>query len=318
MSNKINMAEVITELPDFLNENTDLMLEKLWEATTLGSGIEKIVDQTGKFALNTLANEIYLQANTCGFNPSGSTTFGQEEVQMEYLKTDETLCAKSFYSKYASQLYNIGADGSTLPFETFIAEGKTQLLAKTIEQLFWIGDKTGSGNMSMADGIVPFLNDKGSIFASGAAAPITKANAIEKVEAMVDAIPVEIFNMSDLVIYVDPIVFRNYVNALKDSNLYTGNAVTIETYGKTIMIDGWDITMISTDGLSGTGFMYLSQLSNLVFGTDLDSDLTNVKISYYERDEVFDVKSRFAFGVGVYFPALLVHNNAAITGATTV
>ena len=45
MSKKINMAEVITDMPDFLNENTDLMLEKLWEATTLGSGIERIVDR---------------------------------------------------------------------------------------------------------------------------------------------------------------------------------------------------------------------------------------------------------------------------------
>jgi hypothetical protein len=313
MSKKFELSFNVSDLPAFVNQNTDLMLEKINETTMLGI-VEQVVDQQGSFPLNTLTNTIYVQLDACGFNPSGQTTaFGQDTVVLKNLKTDESLCAKDLRSKYVSQLYKIGADGSTLPFESFIVEGKSKLLAQTVEKLFWLGDTTGGvGNLAMVDGVKSFLDGKGSVYIA-AATGVTVATAFDKVDLMCMSIPNDIINLSDLKLFVDPIIFRQYVSALKKAALYQGTAFQMTAYGNTMMIDGFNVEMIATNALLSTGSMYLTPASNLVFGTDLTSDTTNIKITYYERDETFDVKGRWAQGAGVYFPQFVVHNVSTIS-----
>jgi hypothetical protein len=58
MSKKFEMSFDVADLPAFVNQNTDLILEKINETTMIGL-VEQVVDQQGSFALNTLTNTIY-------------------------------------------------------------------------------------------------------------------------------------------------------------------------------------------------------------------------------------------------------------------
>lgn len=315
MAKEFKMGLDVSDLPDFLNENTDIVTEKLWSATTLSSGISVIVDQKGKFALNSMTTDIYLQSNqACGFTPSGNTSLLSAEVDIENLKSDDSLCAKSLLSKYYGYAYGVSTTGEPLPFESYIVETQSKKLAQITEKLFWTGDKTnGTGNMVWVDGVAVYLDGKSSNLVTSASGTTTKDNVIQKIEDMYFSLDQEIKEGTDNAMFVDPMIFDLYTAALKTSGLYQGTAFQLKEFGRVYKVDGWNIEIISTGGLIGTDFIYASSKENFVWGTDVSGEETNVSINYYDRDEVFDIKSRFNMGVGVYFPNYVSHNNPAIS-----
>lgn len=314
MSKKFDFSFDVTALDDFKNENTGLVNEMLYSPTTIASGIEVIVGQKGDFALNTLSNDVYLTAAACGWNPdpSNAVTFGQQDVALETLDLKQALCPKDLTSKWMSQMMRAGSNPEELPFESYIVEGITSKLAVEIEKMFWQGSKTtGAGNLALVNGMAEFLDSKGSVYVAAASGAMTKTNAIDQVDAMVAAIPVEVLERTDLAIYISPADYRTYVSALIASQYPVDNESQTKPYGKSLMIPGYDVEMIMTGGVP-TSLMYATSKANLVAGTDLMSDAENVEIWYSKDNDEYRVKTTFKIGVGSYFPEFVVHNNPDI------
>lgn len=313
----MNFSFNISELAPFVNENQPLVAEMLFAPVTVASGIDVIVGQKGDFKLNSLSNDIYLQANACGWTVSGSTNFGQETISVETIMLKEALCADTLTTTYISQLMRAGSNPEELPFESFIVDAKVKKLALEIDKMFWQGNKsTGVGNLSLVDGIVPFLDAaETSVYVAAATGATNISNVIGKIDAIINAIPVEILDQADLAIYVGSDVYRTYVNALLKAQYPVDNESQTKPYGKSFMIPGYNIEIIMTPGLTTSGFMYATAKSNLVLGTDLTSDSENIEVWYSKDNDEYRLKTKFKIGVGSHFPQLIVHNNPNITVA---
>jgi hypothetical protein len=307
----------VRDIPAFVNENQPLVAEMIYAPVTVASGIDVIVGQKGDFKLNSLSNDIYLQANACGWTVSGSTNFGQETISVETLMLKEALCADTLTTTYMSQLMRAGSNPEELPFESFIVDAKVKKLALEIDKMFWQGDKaSGVGNLSLVDGIVPFLDDaESSVYVASASGTTTISNVISKIDAIINAIPVEILDQPDLAIYAGSDVYRTYINALLKAQYPVDNESQTKPYGKSFMIPGYNVEIIMTPGLTNTGFMYASAKSNFVLGTDLTSDSENIEVWYSKDNDEYRLKTKFKIGVGAHFPQLIVHNNENITVA---
>jgi len=316
MSNKYDFSFNVSALTDFKNENTAVVQELMFSPTTIASGIELIVGQKGDFALNTLANDVYLSAAACGWtvDASNSVIFGQSTVELESLELKQALCPQTLTTKWVSQLMRAGSNPEELPFEQYIVDGIVSKLGVEIEKMFWRGNKsTGVDNLSLVDGMAKYLTGKGSIFVNDASGDITVSNVIDKVNALVLSMPDEILERTDLAIYMGPDTYRTYVAALIKSQYPIDNTSQTKPYGKSLMIPGYDIEAIMTVGLSGTGFMYATSKANLVAGTDAMSDSENIEVWYSKDNDEYRLKTTFKFGVGCYFPQFVAHNNPAIT-----
>lgn len=313
--NKYEFSFDVSALTEFKNENQPLMAEMLFTPVTIASGIDVIVGEKSTFKLNSLSNDIYLQAAACGWTVSGSTNFAQQEIVVDTLDLKEALCPKDLTTKWMSQLMKDGANVEEVPFESFIVESKTKKLSTVIEKMYWQGDKTsGTGNLALVDGMEVFLDGKTSIYVEQTGAT-TISNVIDRIDAIVNAIPEEILDLADLAIYVGSDIYRTYVNALLKSQYPVSNESQNKPYGKSFMIPGYNIEIVMTPGLTGTGDIYSSSKENFVFATDLTSDLENMDIWYSKDNDEIRIKSSFRMGVGAHFPELVVHNNADITVA---
>lgn len=316
MSNKYDFSFNVSALTDFKNENTGVVQELMFSPTTIASGIELIVGQKGDFTLNTLSNDIYLSAASCGWTPdaSNSIIFGQQTVELESLELKQALCPQTLTTKWVSQLMRAGSNPEELPFEQYIVDGVASKLGVEIEKMFWKGNKsTGTDNLALVNGMAKYLTGKGSVFVNDASATISVSNVIQSVNDIVLAIPDEILDRQDLAIYMGPDVYRTYVAALIKSQYPIDNESQTKPYGKSLMIPGYNIEAIMTVGLSGTNFMYATSKANLVAGTDAMSDSENIEVWYSKDNDEYRLKTTFKFGVGCYFPQFVVHNNPAIT-----
>lgn len=311
MSKKFDLSFDVSALGEFKNENTGLVQEMMFLPTTVASGIEVIVGEKGTIKLNNLSHDIALQAAACGWNVAGSTTFAQEEVVVETLDLKEALCPKDLTSKWMSQVMRAGSNPEELPFESFIVEGKTVKLAGEIEKMIWQGDKTtGTGNLALVDGLATVAVVGG--YVADAVGPITKANAIDKVDALINAFDETILDQDDLAIYMSPSDYRTYISALIASQNPVDNQDQTKPYGKSIMVPGYNVEVIMTNGLSGVDYMYGTSKKNLVLVTDLTSDAENIEVWYSQDNDEYRLKTTFKMGVGSYFPSLIVHNNDTI------
>ena len=59
-------------------------------------------------------------------------------------------------------------------------------------------------------------------------------------------------------------------------------------------------------GLSGTGYIFASNVDNLYYGTDVEGANEQFKVVYDEKEELFFVKVRWNSGVQYAFPDRVV------------
>ena len=315
MANKKYDFVWVQSLTDYTNENTGLMARAVYGASTIKGGIEIIVGQKGSVKLNTLTNEIYLQAAACGWTVSGTTSLGQVSVTVCSLDYKEALCPKTLEPKWYGQLMAKGSNPETFPFAEYIMENKIKALSAQLEYMYWQGDSTfGSGNLETCDGIGAFLSGttNGTTYVAASylsGTSHTAANIVASVNAMAAAIDERVADREDLTLYMCIADYKTYIQALVTANLYHYNPVDGNPPEFEYYIPGTNIQVKGTPGLRGTHFWYLTPKSNLVFVTDLLDETEDLDMWYSKDNIEIRINGSLKFGAGAYFNAFIVHNN---------
>ena len=98
------MAFNVSALANYTNEqSTELVLKSLFGSKTaslLQAAGQVQVGVKSAEALNILTSDVYFQADGCGYNPSGNTTFTQRNITVGKIKVEETLCPKTLEAKW--------------------------------------------------------------------------------------------------------------------------------------------------------------------------------------------------------------------------
>ena len=306
------MAFNVSALANYTNEqSTELVLKSLFggkTAAVLQAAGQVQVGVKSAEALNILTTSVFLQADGCGYNPSGTTTFTQRTITVGAMKVEETMCPKTLEAKWMQTQIAPGS-ATELPFEEQIGRDKANNIAKLLEVAVWQGDTATSNtnpNTNRFDGFVKIIDAASASTVAGntsSATAITIANVEDLIDNMYAVVPADISDADDLVLWVGIDTYKKYTTALRNSNLFHYAA---ESEGMEITIPATNIKMIAVGGLNGTDRMYLGKLSNFYMGTDLANEYENYQIFYSRDNDEVRFRATMKYGVQIAFPDQIV------------
>ena len=272
------MAFDVTALSAYI-EQMDFPLIAQLQAT---GGLAEVADiQTGiksSSNLQFLSTDVIFGADSCTRTPSGDTVFSQRTITVGPIAVSEDLCIKDLNGYWAQTLVKKGAAGEEempMEIEAVYMEKKMNALANALTVADFQGDTlSGTNNLSYYDGLLKIVDAgaavDGNTGAVTVATTISTSNVLDILDGMWESIPDNISEADDLSLWVPTSVYKKYVIALKNANLFHYSAD-----GEQVRLYGTDVALRSTVGLpgaAGTERMILTRDSNIVIGMDGDAD----------------------------------------------
>jgi hypothetical protein len=308
------MAFVVSTLTDYAKENEALLVT----SSVLGSKTASLIKSQGNVLVGVKSSEkigimdtdaFFQDDSDCGFNASGTTTFTQRSVTVGKIKVQEALCPKNLESKYLQKALGAGSMYDSIAFAADYTTKKSARIAAQLETAIWQGDTaSANGNLNKFDGYVKLVAAASAsvIHANtstyygtplAASAGITTSNVVAVLDSVYKAIPAQIVDKDDVVIFVGIDVFRTYTIALKNANLFAYTYDGLATLELTL--PGTSIKVISVPGLNATNKIYAGRVSNMFIGTDLINE--EEKFELLADPYAMNIKFMAAFKFGVQF-----------------
>ena len=301
------MSLDLSGLSAYTDENKmDLVRASLFGSTTLNTiSVQPGIKSSA--AINILSTTPLWAAGACGFSASGTTTLDQRPLSVSAIKKNESICLDDLEAYYIQTKMRPGSYNEDMPFEQIYSEELAGQTAKFLEQLTWMGDTAGAGNLALADGLVKIIDAEPGVV-TGTALAMDAANIVAAVDEMVAAIPADVIASDDLKLFMGYAEYRIYAAALRDANLFHYNGAENQGGDFRQFVPGTNVEVIGVGGLSGEARMFLAEASNLYAGTDLLDDAEQFKIFYSEDNDEVRVIQKMKIGFNVAFPARIVSN----------
>ena len=261
--------------------------------------------------INIIDSTLVGQAGSCGFNSDGTTVLSQRTLSVAPIKVNESICVETLESYYTQKMMNPGSYNESIPFEQIYAEDKAEKIADMLESIVWKGDTGGAGNIALADGLLKVIDAEGAVVDgnSGAvtvATGITAANVVDIVDGMVAAVPADIIDAEDIVLFMGYDNYRTYAKALRDANLFAYTGAEDQGQKFSQMVPGTNVKVVAVKGLNGTSRLILSRQANLYIGTDLLNDAEQFSIFYSKDNDEVRFVAKLKIGVQLAFPEFVV------------
>ena len=260
--------------------------------------------QTGvksKAALNILTTSVVFgDGSACGWNPNGTNTLSQREIEVGKVKVNMNFCDRTLLDYWAGYEVKVAAGKEVLPFEEAFVADILAHVNEEVEKAIWQGDKEGSGNLTIFDGLLKILNAEGDVIKKAA---VSGNNIAQEVYDAYASIPLEILHTASIVCGED--TFRAYIGELNSANLYHYDPKVDE--GMSIVIPGTSTRIYGVPGLNGTKKIIAGDLKgNFFYGTDLEGDQEVFDLWYSKDNQEFRLAIKFNAGVQVAFPDQVV------------
>jgi hypothetical protein len=302
------MAFVVTSLTNYVKTNENILLVKSFFEPKTASYMQKMTGVKSSGQIPQLTDEMYWQTGgTCGLlNASGDTSITARVLTVGKIKSEKQWCIADLEAKYTQLLLSPGSQYESLPggidqaFMEYVLGSQMQ----KVEQAIWQGDTTKwQDYLNKFDGLVKIINAASGTTQANAAAyitpvtSITAANVLSVVEAVYNAIPVELLDKPDLRVFLGTDISRLYQGALKAANLYhfippANSLGEYEIYGTNVKI-------APVPGLNSTNAIYALRTSNMFLGTDLENEEEEMRMWYSEDYDTVNLRCKFKMGVQV-------------------
>ena len=290
-------------------EDQDFPLIAQMQAT---GGLAEVADiQTGikgSSHLQFLSTDVVFGSDACTRTASGTTALTQRTLTVGAIAVSENLCIKDLNGYWAQVLVKKGAAGEEeMPseIEAVYMEKKMNAMGNQLTISDFQGDTASAvNNLSYYDGLLKIVDAGAAVDGNTGgvtvATTISTANVLAILDAMWSAIPENISNAEDLSLFIPISVYKKYVVALKNANLfhYSADGEQERLYGTNVALR----PTVGLPGAAGTERMILTRNANVVIGMDGDADEDAMKVRLdpvTEKNIFFDVT--FKRGVQVRF-----------------
>jgi hypothetical protein len=217
---------------------------------------------------------------SCDFTTSGTVALTERILEPKELQVNLELCKQNFVDSWeALQLGFSAFDEIPASFNDYLISYVGGKVAEATEVSIWQGAAATNGQFG---GLVPIISasaaDGGATDAvkSSASGSITSANVLDKLSALVEAIPAEVYGKEDLLIYVPTNVAKAYQQALAGgAQGANGWNNQLNVGEKPMNFNGIELALCP--GLPSS-YAVAAQKSNLYFGTGLLADHNEVKV----------------------------------------
>ena len=312
------MSFSVGTLAAYTKENEALLVA----SSVLGSKTASLIKDAGNVMVGVKSAEtinimdtdaIFQDGSSCGFNASGLTSFTQRTVTVGKIKVNEALCLKDLEAKYLQKALPAGSYYDSMIYSEEYSKRKAEKIAQQLEKTLWQGN-TGSVdvNLNKFSGITTLITADGAAvvnansvaFHGVVETAITAGNVISIFESIYKAIPAQVVDKDDMVIFCGMDTFRTYTVALKTANQFH-YTVDQKANGEFIL-PGTTIKVIAVQGLNGTNDIVAARISNLFIGTDLLNEEERFEIFYAKEADQVRFVSEFKMGVNFAFPDEIV------------
>jgi hypothetical protein len=301
------MAFNVTSLAAYTKTNEQTLITRSFFEPKTAKRMQILTGVKSTIQVPALTDALIFQnGDACGFSASGDTTISARVLTVGRIKVNKEWCINDLETKYTQLLLSPGSNYDALPggIDQAFTETILGTMGEDVEIAIWRGDTTSwNSQLKQFDGLVKIINAASGTIQANASAfitpvtSITAANIISVVQAIYQAIPVEILDKPDLNLYMGVGNFRTYQTALINANLF--NFIPTDNALGEMKIHGTNVNIVSTPGLTGTNAMYALRDSNMFLGVDLESEEEQFRIYYSEDFDVVRFKTRFKYGVQV-------------------
>ena len=277
----------------------------LLEGTTLANGGMTIMPNVKHKSVIQKVDVSGLIANaTCDFTDAGTVAISERVITLEEFQVNIKFCTKQFVDSWESA--ELGASTfKNMPsrFGDFIIGNFADQISASVENAIWQGANATAGQIDGFETLWAADADVVDVTAT----TVTSSNVIAQLGAILDAAPNTIYGKEDLTLYVSRNIMKAYVRALAAQGGGYENRVNMWYDMNTpLTFDG--IPLFLANGLSDDTAA-LAQKSNLYFGTNLVSDMNEVRVidtSETLGDQNARFVSRFAYGIQYGYGAEIV------------
>jgi hypothetical protein len=312
------MSFSVSTLAAYTKENEQLLVA----SSVLGSKTASLIKEQGNVMVGVKSAEtinimdtdaIFQDGSSCGFNASGLTSFTQRTVTVGKIKVNEALCLKDLEAKYLQKALPAGSSYDSMIYSEEYSKRKTEKISSQLEKALWQGN-TGSVdvNLNKFTGLLSLITSAGASVVNANSVPfhgsvetaITDANVVSIFDDIYKAIPAQVVDKDDMVIFCGMDTFRTYTVKLKTSNLF--HYKYDEAANGQFFLPGTNVRVIAVQGLNGTNDIVACRISNLYIGTDLLNEEERFEIFYAKEADQVRFVSEFKMGVNFAFPDEIV------------
>ena len=288
------MAENITALYAG-KAASGFMSASLLSGETLAKGYITVLPNVAyKVNLNNFSMTAASVADsTCAFTDAGDVNYVEKALTPKRLQVNKALCKNNWLQTWAGSNMRAGLDGSLQSdFATYLISYAGSLVGQQVEKSIWQGAAGTSGEF---DGFEALLAaDAAVVDVAAVAGGIDAANIIAEIGKVRDAIPAAVYGQEDTCIFMGTSAFRSYISAqaaLGYLNQYHAGVTESNFEGIPIK---WCPGMAANVMVAG-------RKSNLFFATDLEGDMTEVKLldqTMVDGSDNVNLVMKFNAGVG--------------------
>lgn len=230
-----------------------------------------------KAVLKNVVNADLIQNGSCDWNTGGTTTLDERVLTVEEFMVNTELCKGKFRQDWEALATGSMYDDKMPPtFEEFLLQNIAGEVAQKIENTIWLGANGTAGEfegLATDSGVI--ATDGNEILSGHAFA--TGENIKDNLDAIFNdaggilATTPAILDKEDFTIYVSPkvaLLYQQYLASLGYLNEYYVNEKPLNYMG---------YQMVVCPGMSNHRIV-AGQKSNLVFGTNLMTDMTSVRV----------------------------------------
>ena len=286
------MAENITALYAG-KAASGFMSASLLSGETLAKGYITVLPNVAyKVNLNNFSMTAASVADsTCAFTDAGDVNYVEKALTPKRLQVNKALCKNNWLQTWAGSNMRAGLDGSLQSdFATYLISYAGSLVGQQVEKSIWAGAAGTSGEF---DGFEALLAADAAVV-DVVGTTLNAANIIVEIGKVRDAIPSAVYGQEDTCIFMGTAAFRSYIAAqaaLGYLNQYHAGVTESNFEG---------IPLKWCPGMSANK-MVAGRKSNLFFATDLEGDMTEVKLldqTLVDGSDNVNLVMKFNAGVG--------------------
>ncbi len=298
----------VGNLSNYTKTNEQMLIIKSFFEPKTASLMQKLTGVKQAIQLPTLSDDAYWAAGgTCGLvTASGDTTINARVLTIGKVKIEKQWCIADLEAKYTQLLLSPGSNYEALPggIDEAFMNAFIGAQQEKIEKAIWQGDTTNYlDSLKRFDGLIKIINAASGPVQANAAAyitpvtSITASNVISVMQAVYNAIPVEILDKPDLKIFVGTDISRLYQQALINANLFhfIPNANSLAEYP----LHGTNVMIVPVNGLNSQNKIYAMRTSNMFLGVDLEGEEDELKVWYSQDYDTVYARLKFKMGVQV-------------------
>jgi hypothetical protein len=220
---------------------------------------------------------------------------------------------KDLEAKYLQKALPAGSMYDSMVYSEEYSRRKTEKISSQLEKALWQGNTSSVDvNLNKFTGLISLITTAGASVVNANSVPfhgsvetaITAGNVIAIFDSIYKAIPAQVVDKDDMVIFCGMDTFRTYTVALKTANQFH-YTVDQKANGEFIL-PGTTIKVIAVQGLNGTNDIVAARISNLFIGTDLLNEEERFEIFYAKEADQVRFVSEFKMGINFAFPDEIV------------